>query len=54
MGIVGGVIPAEDYEVLRRDGAVAVCGPGPGIPADAKGKLDILNGRLRLVEAEEG
>ncbi|MFA7620775.1 MAG: methylmalonyl-CoA mutase [Aminobacteriaceae bacterium] len=53
MIIVGGVIPAQDYEYLRRHGAAAIFGPGTVIPAAAKEMLDILNERLRLVEAEE-
>jgi methylmalonyl-CoA mutase len=53
MVIVGGVIPAQDYEFLRRHGASAIFGPGTVIPAAAKEMLDILNERLRLVEAEE-
>ena len=53
MVIVGGVIPAQDYEFLRRCGASAIFGPGTVIPAAAKEMLDILNERLRLVEAEE-
>ncbi|PKL03210.1 MAG: hypothetical protein CVV55_00820, partial [Synergistetes bacterium HGW-Synergistetes-2] len=53
MVIVGGVIPAQDYEFLRRHGASAIFGPGTVIPAAAKEMLGILNERLRLVEAEE-
>jgi methylmalonyl-CoA mutase len=53
MVIVGGVIPAQDYEFLRRHGASAIFGPGTVIPAAAKEMLNILNERLRLVEAEE-
>ena len=44
---------AQDYEYLRRHGAAAIFGPGTVIPAAAKEMLDILNERLRLIEAEE-
>ena len=33
--IVGGVIPAQDYEYLYRHGAYAIFGPGTPIPAAA-------------------
>ena len=52
MVIVGGVIPAQDYDFLYSHGASAIFGPGTIIPAAAKEMLDILNERLRL--AEEG
>nr|WP_240473307.1 methylmalonyl-CoA mutase [Salsuginibacillus kocurii] len=34
--IIGGVIPAQDYEELRHNGADAIFGPGTVIPAAAK------------------
>jgi methylmalonyl-CoA mutase len=46
MVIVGGVIPAQDYEFLREHGAAAIFGPGTVIPAAAKEMLEILNRRL--------
>ena len=52
MIIVGGVIPAQDYEFLLTHGASAIYGPGTVIPAAAKEMLEILSERLRL--AEEG
>ena len=52
MIIVGGVIPAQDYEFLLSHGASAIYGPGTVIPAAAKEMLEILSERLRL--AEEG
>lgn len=46
MVIVGGVIPAQDYEYLREHGAAAIFGPGTIIPVAAKEMLEILNARL--------
>ncbi len=46
MVIAGGVIPAQDYEYLRENGAAAIYGPGTIIPAAAKEMLEILNRRL--------
>ncbi len=40
---VGGVIPAQDYDELYRDGAAAIFGPGTKIPASAIKMLEILN-----------
>jgi len=34
--VVGGVIPAQDYEQLRKDGADAIFGPGTVIPVSAQ------------------
>lgn len=34
--VVGGVIPAQDYEQLRKDGAAAIFGPGTVIPVSAQ------------------
>lgn len=42
MVIVGGVIPAQDYQYLYDAGAVAIFGPGTKIPAAAIQMLDIL------------
>lgn len=47
MVIVGGVIPAQDYEYLFNSGAVGVFGPGTKI---AQAAIDILN---ILLESEE-
>ncbi|MFO1500535.1 MAG: methylmalonyl-CoA mutase [Verrucomicrobiota bacterium] len=46
MVVVGGVIPPQDYEFLRQNGADAVFGPGTFIPDAAKEILTQLNGRL--------
>ena len=41
--VVGGVIPAQDYEQLYKDGAAAIFGPGTKIPDAAIKMLEILN-----------
>jgi len=33
--VVGGVVPPQDYEFLKRAGVAAVYGPGTNIPAAA-------------------
>ncbi len=42
MVVVGGVIPAQDYEFLYEHGVVGVFGPGTVIPVAAKKILEIL------------
>jgi methylmalonyl-CoA mutase len=42
----GGVIPAQDYEFLREQGAAAIFGPGTVIPVAAEKLLEALNRRL--------
>jgi methylmalonyl-CoA mutase len=42
MVIVGGVIPAQDYDMLYKAGAVAIFGPGSKIPECASQILEIL------------
>jgi methylmalonyl-CoA mutase len=46
MVVVGGVIPAQDYEFLKQNGADAVFGPGTFIPEAAKEILTQLERRL--------
>ena len=46
MIICGGVIPAQDYDFLLKNGAAAVFGPGTVIPGAAKTILAELNKRL--------
>jgi methylmalonyl-CoA mutase len=41
--VVGGVIPPQDYDFLRANGAAAVFGPGTFIPDAAKEILEKLN-----------
>jgi methylmalonyl-CoA mutase len=50
MVIVGGVIPAQDYEFLREHGAAAIFGPGTVIPHAAALLLEELNRRLGFAE----
>ena len=46
MVICGGVIPAQDYEFLKANGAAAIFGPGTVIPVAAEKLLEELLGRL--------
>jgi methylmalonyl-CoA mutase len=41
---VGGVIPAQDYDFLRRAGVAGIFGPGTPIPACARQVLEALEG----------
>ena len=50
MVIVGGVIPPQDYQFLKDNGAAAIYGPGTVIPAAAREMLQILNKRLAGTE----
>jgi len=45
MVIVGGVIPAQDYDFLKKAGVAAIYGPGTNIPAAAAEILAILRQR---------
>jgi methylmalonyl-CoA mutase len=40
--VCGGVIPPQDYEMLRNAGAAAIYGPGANIPQAAREILDLL------------
>ena len=40
--MVGGVIPAQDYDYLYKNGAAAVFGPGTPVPASAVALLEKL------------
>ncbi len=42
MVVVGGVIPAQDYDFLLQNGASAIFGPGTVIPKAAEKMLDLL------------
>lgn len=44
--VVGGVIPAQDYQFLREHGAAAIFGPGTVIPVSAKKVMEELNRRV--------
>jgi methylmalonyl-CoA mutase len=52
MVILGGVIPAQDYDYLLDQGAAAIFGPGTVIPEAAKKILAELNQRLTVPEDE--
>jgi len=43
--VVGGVVPAQDYDFLRKAGVAAIYGPGTNIPAAAAEILSILRSR---------
>jgi len=49
MIVCGGVIPAQDYDFLLREGASAIFGPGTVIPRSAVRMLDLLLERLAPV-----
>ena len=46
MCVIGGVIPAPDYQFLRDHGAAAIFGPGTVIPVAAMKILEELKARL--------
>ena len=46
MIICGGVIPAQDYDFLLKNGAAAIFGPGTVIPVAAQKMMDELNKRM--------
>ncbi|MDR1378074.1 MAG: methylmalonyl-CoA mutase [Synergistaceae bacterium] len=46
MMVIGGVIPAQDYDFLRQNGASAIFGPGTIIPVAAKRVMEELNRRV--------
>jgi methylmalonyl-CoA mutase len=45
--MVGGVIPAQDYDFLRKAGVAAIYGPGTNIPRAAGEILELLRNRRR-------
>jgi len=44
--VIGGVIPAQDYDFLRQHGAAEIFGPGTVIPDAAKRLIADLEGKL--------
>ena len=44
--VIGGVIPAQDYEFLREHGAAAIFGPETVISVSAKRVMEELNRRV--------
>lgn len=51
--IVGGVIPAQDYEFLYEAGAVAIFGPGTVIPVSVQKIIEEIYKRLGYEEVSE-
>lgn len=51
--VIGGVIPAQDYEFLYEKGASAIFGPGTVIPRAAEKVLEEIYERLGYEEVEE-
>jgi methylmalonyl-CoA mutase len=45
--VVGGVIPAQDYDMLKSAGAAAIFGPGTNIPKAAADVLKLVRTRAR-------
>jgi methylmalonyl-CoA mutase len=50
--VVGGVIPAQDYDFLNRAGVAAIFGPGTNIPDAAKKVLTLIRARRQAHAAE--
>jgi methylmalonyl-CoA mutase len=50
--VVGGVIPAQDYDFLHRAGVAAIFGPGTNIPDAARDVLKLIRAR-RMDHAAE-
>jgi methylmalonyl-CoA mutase len=46
MVVIGGVIPAQDYQFLYDSGASAIFGPGTVVPVAAQKVLQELDQRL--------
>ncbi|MCG7346562.1 methylmalonyl-CoA mutase [Sporosarcina sp. ACRSL] len=51
--VVGGVIPAQDYEFLRKNGATAIFGPGTVIPVAAQKVIEDIYRALGYEEVTE-
>jgi methylmalonyl-CoA mutase len=45
--VVGGVIPAQDYDALRKAGAAAIFGPGTNIPKAASEVLKLIREKTK-------
>ena len=50
--VAGGVIPAQDYDYLREQGAAAIFGPGTVIPVAAQKVIEEIYRRLGYEEVE--
>ncbi|WP_209121925.1 methylmalonyl-CoA mutase [Alkalihalobacillus sp. BA299] len=51
--VIGGVIPAQDYDYLKEKGAAAIFGPGTVIPVAAEKVLVEVNRRLGYEDNDE-
>ncbi|ARF15911.1 methylmalonyl-CoA mutase [Sporosarcina ureae] len=51
--IVGGVIPAQDYDFLRKNGAAAIFGPGTVIPVAAQKVIEEIYRQLGYEEVTD-
>ena len=51
--VVGGVIPAQDYQFLRENGAAAIFGPGTVIPVSAQKVIEEIYSRLGYEEVTD-
>ena len=45
--VCGGVIPAQDYDALKKAGVAAIYGPGTNVLDSARNVIALLNDRLR-------
>ena len=45
--VVGGVIPAQDYDMPKKAGAAAIFGPGTNIPKAASDVLKLIRARSK-------
>jgi methylmalonyl-CoA mutase len=45
--VVGGIIPPQDYEHLRKNGVAAIFGPGSAVPNCAREVLQVVRARRR-------
>jgi methylmalonyl-CoA mutase len=48
--VAGGVIPAQDYEMLRKAGVAAIFGPGTNVPKAAAEILGLIHRRRKAAE----
>ncbi|WP_458412565.1 methylmalonyl-CoA mutase [Schinkia sp. CFF1] len=48
--VCGGVIPAQDYDYLKENGATAIFGPGTVIPVSAQKVMEEINRRINETE----
>ncbi|WP_144460250.1 methylmalonyl-CoA mutase [Siminovitchia fortis] len=51
--VIGGVIPPQDYDFLKKNGASAIFGPGTVIPVAAQKVIEEIYARLGYEEAGE-